>query len=211
MSKNQGYIKLFRDIQNNFLWSKKPFDKPRAFVDILLLANHTDNTILINGKQTVIKRGQYHTSRKKLADRWGWEVKTVDRFLGVLKGAEMVTYTGDPFGITLTVENYDIYQGDGDTKSGHPKYTPRDNGRHTNNKLKNENNPLDTSLKVSNGSKKKEKEPSKYVLRNDLWDDDPPKPQKPKSQYPDRNDVWGEPDEKPKKQPSKYADWNDKW
>ena len=211
MQKNTGYIKLYRSIQGNFLWDKKPFDKPRAFIDLLLLANHTDNTIVINGKTTVIKRGQYHTSRKKLADRWGWDVKTVDRFLGILKNAEMVTYTGDPFGITLTIENYSLYQGDGDSQKDSYRPTQRDNSRHTNNKVKNENNPLDTSLKVSNGSKKKETEPSKYVLRNDLWDDDPPKPQKPKSQYREITDAWDEPDEKPKKQPSKYADWNDKW
>lgn len=190
MQKNTGYIKLYRSIQGNFLWDKKPFDKPRAFIDLLLLANHTDNTIVINGKTTVIKRGQYHTSRKKLADRWGWDVKTVDRFLGILKNAEMVTYMGDPFGITLTIENYSLYQGDGDSQKDSYRPTQRDNSRHTNNKLKNENNPLDNSLKLSNGNKKKEKVPSKYA---------------------DWNDAWDEPDEKPKKQPSKYADWNDKW
>lgn len=190
MQKNTGYIKLYRSIQGNFLWDKKPFDKPRAFIDLLLLANHTDNTIVINGKTTVIKRGQYHTSRKKLADRWGWDVKTVDRFLGILKNAEMVTYTGDPFGITLTVENYSLYQGDGDSQKDSYRPTQRDNSRHTNNKVKNENNPLDNSLKLSNGSKKKEKAAS---------------------QYREIKDAWDEPDEKPKKQPSKYVHWDDAW
>ncbi len=190
MSKNYGYIKLYRDIQGHFLWDKKPFDKSRAFIDLLLLVNHTDGFTEVNGHTIKVKRGQRHTSRKQLADRWGWDVKTVDRFLGILKKAEMVTYTGDPFGITLTIENYNLYQGDGDSQKDSYRPTQRDNSRHTNNKVKNENNPLDTSLKVSNGSKKKEIEPSKYVLRNDLWD---------------------EPDEKPKKQPSKYVHWEDAW
>ena len=210
MQKNTGYIKLYRSIQGNFLWDKKPFDKPRAFIDLLLLANHTDNTIVINGKTTVIKRGQYHTSRKKLADRWGWDVKTVDRFLGILKNAEMVTYTGDPFGITLTIENYSLYQGDGDAQKDNQRPTQRDNSRHTNNKLKNENNPLDNSLKLSNGSKKKEKAVSQYreLGSDEDWNDEPPKP---KSKYREIKDAWDEPDDKPKKQPSKYADWNDAW
>lgn len=169
MSKNQGYIKLFRSIQENFLWDKKPFDKPRAFIDILLLANHTNNTIVINGKATVIKRGQYYTSRKKLADRWGWDVKTVDRFLGVLKEAKMVTSAGTPFGITLTVENYGIYQGEKDTQKDNQRYTQRDSGRHTNNKTKNDNKSLNTPKRVFKDGEK-ETEVSQYADRNDAWD-----------------------------------------
>ena len=94
MSKNYGYIKLYRDIQGHYLWNEKPFDRARAFVDLVMLANHSDKKVLINGNLKEIKRGQIFTSRKKLADRWGWDVKKVDRFLRLLKGDETLTTDG---------------------------------------------------------------------------------------------------------------------
>lgn len=171
MSKNQGYIKLYRCIQSNFLWDEKPFDKAHAFIDILLLANHADCEVVINGKPIVIKRGQLFTSRKKLADRWGWNVKTVDRFLGTLKGTLMVIPVGTPYGITLTVENYGVYQGGRDTQRDRGRDTRRDTRRDTNNKIKNIKNSVDTPLRVSTESEKTEKAVSQYADRNDAWDD----------------------------------------
>ncbi|MEE1137547.1 MAG: hypothetical protein U0M02_03615 [Acutalibacteraceae bacterium] len=148
MSKNYGYIKLYRDIQGHYLWNEKPFDRARAFVDLVMLANHSDKKVLINGNLKEIKRGQIFTSRKKLADRWGWDIKKVDRFLRLLKGDETVTTDGTADGTTLTIENYSIYQGDEDTSMGHQcptqrdsrKDSRRDSRRDTNNNDNNDNN-----------------------------------------------------------------------
>ena len=115
MGKNYGYIKLYRDIQNHFLWQEKPFDKARAWLDLLMLANYTEQKTIVNGTVQVVGKGQLFTSRKKLADRWGWNVKKVDRYLGVLSGDTMITVDGTPNGTTLTIENYSIYQCEGYT------------------------------------------------------------------------------------------------
>lgn len=147
MSKNYGYVKLYRDIQGHYLWLEKPFDRGRAFLDLLLLANHSDKKVLINGNLKIIKRGQLFTSRKTLADRWGWDVKKVDRFLKVLKDDNMVTAKGTADGTTLTIENYGVYQSDEDTTEGHQRPNQRDSkedttedsGRDTNNKDNKEN------------------------------------------------------------------------
>ena len=173
MSKNYGYVKLYRDIQGHYLWLEKPFDRGRAFLDLLLLANHSDKKVLINGNLKIIKRGQLFTSRKKLADRWGWSTKKVDGFIKLLKTDKMVTAEGTAEGTTLTVENYEVYQSDGDSmgiyKGNNTGNTQGVSRGHTNNKEKNYKKSKDTHKRVSLDGEK-ETEASQYADRNDAWD-----------------------------------------
>ena len=106
----KGWIKLHRRIQDCWIWDEKPFDKPRAWIDILLLANHADKKIMFNGNPIVIKRGQYLTSIRKLAERWGWSYDKVTRFLNVLISEDMLQKESDSNRTLLTVINYEVYQ-----------------------------------------------------------------------------------------------------
>lgn len=106
----KGWIKLYRRIQDCWIWDEKPFDKPRAWIDILLLANHADKKIMFNGNPIVIKRGQYLTSIRKLSERWGWSYDKVSRFLNVLVSEDMLQKESDSNRTLLTVINYEVYQ-----------------------------------------------------------------------------------------------------
>lgn len=110
---DKGWIKLNRKIQDHWIWSDHEYTF--AWIDLLLLVNHDNRKILVDGKPTVIKRGQVLTSIQKLADRWGWSRNRVYRFLGTLEQDNMVTRVGTPNGTTLTIENYGKYQGKGNT------------------------------------------------------------------------------------------------
>lgn len=119
---NTGWIKLHRKIENSWIWEDP--EKLKAWLDILLMVNHEDREIVINGKPVVIHAGQRFTSLAKLARRWGWTRRKVERFLGTLTGTGMVTATGTRCGTLLTIENWALYQGGRDTK--------RDNNGDTN-------------------------------------------------------------------------------
>lgn len=106
----KGWIKLHRRIQDCWIWDEKPFDKPRAWIDILLLANHADKKIMFNGSVICIKRGQYLTSIRKLSDRWGWSYDKVSRFLNLLVSEDMLQKESDSNRTLLTVVNYEVYQ-----------------------------------------------------------------------------------------------------
>lgn len=111
-----GWIKLHRRILECFLWlDSEPFCKRAAWIDLLLLANHRENKILIDGKPVVIKRGQYHTSIYKLATRWKWDRRKVARFLDVLENDRMLAQQRTTNGTTITIANYDVYQDCGTT------------------------------------------------------------------------------------------------
>ena len=109
---DNGWIKLYRQIQSHWMWQEKPFQKALAWIDLLLSANYRDKKIPINGKPVMIKGGSFHTSIAKLADKWGWDKRTVSRFLDVLESDGMLTQERSEHGTTLTIINYGFYQGD---------------------------------------------------------------------------------------------------
>ena len=112
----KGWIKVHRSITECFIWTDKPFDKARAWIDLLLLVCHKDKKILIDGKPFTVSRGSYLISRGKLSERWGWSLKKLDNYLRVLESEDMVTTFSTKKGIVITIVNYDKFQVQGTTE-----------------------------------------------------------------------------------------------
>ena len=111
MKLSSGWIKLYRKLQDCWIWlDKEPFDKRSAWVDLLLTANHSDKKILFNGELITVKRGQILTSVRKLSAKWKWSVNKVYRFLKLLEDDEMLQKESDKDRTLLTIENYSIFQ-----------------------------------------------------------------------------------------------------
>ena len=114
-----GWIKLHRQIQECFLWRiKEPFDKRSAWIDLLLLMEHQNKNIMIDGKIETIKRGSYMLSIEKLCDRWMWSRNKVKRYLDVLEREHMIVTRRTNKGTLVSVVNYCIYQNQ--DKQGEP-------------------------------------------------------------------------------------------
>lgn len=155
----KGWIKLHRQLQECPIWYGERFSKGQAWVDLLLLANHSDKKIIFNGEMITIKRGQYLTSTVKLAEKWGWNRKTVSSYLNMLQKENMITKVSDNLKTLVTIENYENFQGldenDGqpigqvngqlngqrwDNPTDNPLDNPTDSRTDTNNNVKNDNN-----------------------------------------------------------------------
>lgn len=141
ISMSNGWIKLHRKIQDSFIWEEKPYDRARAWIDLLLLVMHSDKKIMIDGKVVVVKQGSYMTSILKLADRWGWSKKKTNAFIKMLENESMITTKKSTKGTTVTVVNYGKYQIDGttedttkDTTEGTAQGTTEDTTEGTQNK-----------------------------------------------------------------------------
>lgn len=115
-----GYIKVDRKILENGMWLEKPFDYSHAWIDLLLLANWKDFETVRKGQVVSRKRGEVNTTLGWLAERWGWSMNKVRRYIGILNRQGMCTSNGTPNGTTLTIENYTFYQG-GRQTNGTPK------------------------------------------------------------------------------------------
>lgn len=113
---HQGYIKVYRQLQDWWLWNDpEPFDKRAAWIDMLLMTNHADKKILFEGNVKTIQKGQFLTSIMKLSQKWKWERKKTTRFLDLLENDGMVTTERTPHGTIITIVNWDKYQCDGAT------------------------------------------------------------------------------------------------
>ena len=118
-----GWIKLHRQIQECFLWRiKEPFDKRSAWIDLLLLMEHQNKNLMIDGKIETIKRGSYMLSIEKLCDRWMWSRNKVKRYLDVLEREHMIVTRRTNKGTLVSVVNYCVYQNQ--DKQGEPAHEP---------------------------------------------------------------------------------------
>lgn len=107
---NEGWIKLHRSLQENDVWKEERFSRGQAWVDLLLMANHSDCEVWFNREKTLVKRGQLLTSATKLAEKWQWDRKTVSSYLKRLELDNMTTIRTDNRKTLITIENYGFYQ-----------------------------------------------------------------------------------------------------
>ena len=121
MSADNGFIKLYRDVRKHWVW-----DNPeifRAWVDIIMMANHEDKKTYFNGNLITVKRGSFITSIRKLAERWHWSRGRVSRLLDALERDAMVDTKRDTQKTLIIIVNYGFYQGR-KTQNG-PRSKPR--------------------------------------------------------------------------------------
>lgn len=110
-----GWISIHRQIADNWLWDKKPFAEGQAWIDLLLLAYHEDVQKPYKGTMKTYHRGDVNVSLSFLAKRWGWTRQRVRRFIKLLESAEMVTTSITTNDTTISLVNYDKFQGRGTT------------------------------------------------------------------------------------------------
>ena len=129
---NNGWVKLHRKIQSGWLWeSDEPFDRRSAWIDLILMVNHEDRRVLINGNPVIIGAGQRWISVRTLAQRWGWSKGKVTRFLNLLERDAMVTLQKTEHGTLLTLINYEFFQTGRDANRDANEDTHKDADRDT--------------------------------------------------------------------------------
>lgn len=146
-----GWISLHRSIQKHWLFEeKRKFSRFEAWIDILLMVNHTDNKVMHDGDLITVKRGQRITSLRQLGERWSWSITKVDKYLKTLESDGMLVVKKDTKKTVLTVVNYDDYQ-DGDFKKRHRKDSEKTVKKHRSNTEK-------TQKKTNNNDNKENNE-----------------------------------------------------
>lgn len=130
---SKGWICLHRQIWDSDIWnSNETFTRRCAWIDLLLLANHDEETFNLGNEIVTVERGSILTSKRKLAKRWGWSTKKVSAFLDELDRKHMGKHYCTHKRTVITVENYNKFQDIGNTKE-----TKTGRKRKTNNKLNN--------------------------------------------------------------------------
>lgn len=110
MGEGKGWISLYRNIQDHWLWQEKPYDKAHAWMDLLLSANHKDNKVLIGNELVIVKRGSFITSQLKLMEKWGWGKGKLIKFLDLISTDKMIYLYSTKKYTMVTINNYEMYQ-----------------------------------------------------------------------------------------------------
>lgn len=139
MADKEGWISIHRQIQDCFIWDKKPFSWGQAWIDLLLLVNHEDKKTYFSGKMITVGRGQRITSINKLAQRWGWSRHKVSDFLNILENEEMIIQNRDMKKTLITIVKYEVYQ-QSPNKKGQVKDKSRTSDGQVTDTNNNENN-----------------------------------------------------------------------
>lgn len=146
-----GWISLHRSIQKHWLFEeKRKFSRFEAWIDILMMVNHTDNKIMHDGDLITVKRGQRITSLRQLGERWSWSITKVDKYLKTLESDGMLDVKKDTKKTVLTVVNYDDYQ-DEDLKKRRRNDSEKTEKKHRSNTEK-------TQKKTNNNDNKENNE-----------------------------------------------------
>jgi len=109
---HRGWIKLYRKISDNSLWLSEKFTRGQAWIDMVLLANHTDGFIRVRGHKIDLKRGQLGWSEVKLSERWQWSRGKTKRFINELESERQIVQQKSNITSMITIVNYDQYQSD---------------------------------------------------------------------------------------------------
>jgi len=106
-----GWIKLHRDIRHHWVFQRD--DYFRAWIFLILRANHSDNKALFSDilpEIVEIKRGQVVSSLRNLSIELRWSASKVRRFLKKLEKDNMIVIHDEKRWTQLTILNYDTYQ-----------------------------------------------------------------------------------------------------
>ena len=117
--KKESWIKVFRNIENSWLWEERPFSRGQAWIDLLLLAKFRDESFISRrGNLIDGKRGHVYRSIASLADRWGWSRIKVDHFFNQLEADNMIKVNKKRASeeTSIFIVNYSKYQVIGTSK-----------------------------------------------------------------------------------------------
>jgi len=119
--KNHSWIKLYRDMTNDWLYSgskKEPYDRFHAYMDIYLRANFKKNKTMYQGRVQETMPGQIRTSTEALANRWYWSSGKVRRFLSAMEADGRLRVERTPNGTLITITKWKEEQGETKSASG---------------------------------------------------------------------------------------------
>lgn len=107
-----GWIKLHRKLTENPLYFSEPFSRSMAWIDMLLIANHSDNYFFKRGIRIDVKVGQIGYDLDSLAKRWKWSRGKVERFLNMLENDKQIIRQKTNVTTLISIVNYKEYQTD---------------------------------------------------------------------------------------------------
>jgi len=114
-----GWIKIERSVADHWIF-EDPW-KFRCWIDLLLLVNHAETKVEIQGQIFVCKSGQTLRSLLNLSNRWRCSRSKARRFLKLLEADGMIETKDERKTTRITICNYATYQTERNTNETQTK------------------------------------------------------------------------------------------
>jgi hypothetical protein len=132
MDKSKWFVRVPFELFESSFWMMKPFSKKEAYVDLFKLANASGSSMYeTRGVLVTLEEGEVGTSLILLAERWGWDRKTVKRFLVSLEKMGYVDCKFDNVGTKIKLLQWILKQTIKGTASGTPNAQQTGQQEHT--------------------------------------------------------------------------------
>ena len=118
-SKNEGWIRLYRQLLRSETWRALNNDQRVLLVTCLLKATHAPHQIEFGGKVLTLDPGQFVTSRETLMNECNLTARKTRTALKKLAKWQFLANETTNHGSTITVVNWANYQSSG-TEGGQP-------------------------------------------------------------------------------------------
>ena len=130
MDKNvqEGWIKLWRKVFESSVFDSEDHTLFKTFIYCLGRANHKENKIFMDGKEMILKPGQFITGRDEASKDLHFKGKMWDRKVDSLRKLQILTKQVTNRFTIISIINWDIYQGsynDDDQLSDQPMTSRR--------------------------------------------------------------------------------------
>lgn len=112
-----GWIKIHRKITENPLYFSEPFNRSMAWIDMILLANHSNNYFFKRGIRVDVEIGQIGYDLDTLGKRWKWSRGKVERFMQMLENDNQIVRQKTNVTTLISIVNYKEYQQDSKAES----------------------------------------------------------------------------------------------
>jgi hypothetical protein len=163
---NTGYIKLYRSLEDNRLWTAEAFTKGQAWVDLILMANYTVSEFQVRGIWVKVKPGQIARGEEYLAKKWSWSRNKVRRFLNWLETEQQIEQQKSPVISIISIINWDNYQLNGTTNETTNETTEKQQTKQQKDTYKNVKND-----KKNKEGKEVKNNPLPPFIKGDVWND----------------------------------------
>ena len=122
---NEGYIKLYRRVRDNWIWQDP--EKLKAWLDLLLSATHKEIKVRSDESLIILCRGSLLTSIRELSLRWNWGRTKTKNFLDQLQADGMISQKRATKRATaqtiIIINNFDILQSANKPQTSHRRAT----------------------------------------------------------------------------------------
>lgn len=116
-----GFVKAYRTRFNHELFRNEKWCRGFAWDWMVAEAAWKEHRVSINGKTVTLRRGQFTSSFRYMAERFDWSKSSVERFINRLKTDAMIGTATETGQLVISICNYEKYQSmdsDGGTAFG---------------------------------------------------------------------------------------------